>query len=130
MFYQKDNNVNIDIVTVIGKFERNNGYFHKIKVSQPLMATTTIDSCTAQERILPSFHGLPILSLSLSLSLSLINSARCCPVFFLGGTWEDARGEEGGVVWHGEGVSGDQKCGWACFKRPLTQSQPPQHPPQ
>ena len=102
VFYQKDNNVNTDICSVIGKFERNNGYFHKIKVSPPLMATTTIDSCTAQERILPSFHGLPILSLSLSLSLallhSLINSARCCPVFLPRGTrWRE------GVARHGEG---------------------------
>lgn len=57
---------NTDISGVAGEFEHNNEYFHKIKVLPPLMAATTIDSCTAQERILPSFHGLPILSASLS----------------------------------------------------------------
>lgn len=94
MFHQEDGDVRcVDTDSFMGESECNNGYFHKIKVSPPLMATTTMDSCTTQGRILPSFHGLP--------SLSLINSARCCPVFFL-----REHGGEGGV--DGEGGAGSE----------------------
>lgn len=56
-------------------------------------------------------------SLSLSLSHKL---SQMLPSFLPRGTW--------GGWWRREGQRGmvrDQKCGWACFKCSLTQSQPP-----
>lgn len=75
--------------------------FHKFKVAPPLMASTTIVSCTARERIFfsffsPGFHGLPILSLLLPHKLS-----QMLPFFFSFFFYPRGTCGEVGVARHG-----------------------------